>query len=148
MKAIAQRNLFQQQIFVDAKALSELELLGHTHRVATVGGNFKRIREAKGIKQEEIYKQLGYKRVSNVSLLENNKRLPKPTTIKKMAAVLGCETWELLEGVETPWDLLRDKESQRQEITSKTAHGGATKHAPFRRAGSAKDQPRKGHHLE
>jgi transcriptional regulator with XRE-family HTH domain len=73
----------------------------------TVGENFKRIRNAKGIKQEQIYKQLGFQRVSNVSLLENSPRLPRAPTIKKMAMVLGCEPWELLEGVQTPYDELR-----------------------------------------
>jgi transcriptional regulator with XRE-family HTH domain len=77
--------------------------------VATVGENFKRIRTAKKIKQEQIYEQLGFQRASNVSLLETSQRLPKPRTIQKMAAVLGCETWELLDGVETPWDELRQR---------------------------------------
>jgi len=75
--------------------------------VATVGENFKRIRTLKKIKQEQIYKQLGFQRPSNVSLLETSSRLPKPQTIQKMAAVLECETWELLEDVETPWDAIR-----------------------------------------
>lgn len=79
--------------------------------VATVGENFKRIRTQKQITQEHIYKKLGYQRPSNVSLLETSRRLPKPTTILKMAAVLDCETWELLEDVETPWDALREQDA-------------------------------------
>jgi transcriptional regulator with XRE-family HTH domain len=75
--------------------------------VATVGGNFKRIRTQKKIRQEQIYQQLGFRRPSNVSLLETSARLPRPRTIKRMAAVLGCETWELLENVDTPYDELR-----------------------------------------
>ena len=75
----------------------------------TVGENFKRIRAANGVTQEQIYKALGYKRPANVSLLETSKRLPKPATIKRMAAVLGCDPWELLDGVSTPYDELRRK---------------------------------------
>jgi transcriptional regulator with XRE-family HTH domain len=112
--------------------------------VATVGGNFKRIRKAKKIKQEQIYKKLGYQRPSNVSLLETSRRLPKPSTIKKMAAVLECETWELLDGVETPWDALRKRGKEAHRRDEASQHGGdATK--PFRRHGSAKDHSRKGH---
>jgi len=81
--------------------------------VATVGENFKRIRRQKRITQEAIYKALRFKRPSNVSLLETSKRLPKPATIKKMASVLGCEPWELLENVETPHDVLRRRSDQR-----------------------------------
>ena len=84
-----------------------LVLSAYADAVATVGENFKRIRKHKGITQEQIYKALGFRRVSNVSLLENSKRLPKVGTIRKMAAVLQCETWELLEHVKTPHDELR-----------------------------------------
>jgi transcriptional regulator with XRE-family HTH domain len=78
--------------------------------VATVGENFRRIRKDKKIKQEQIYKRLGFQRPSNVSLLESSLRLPKPRTIRRMAAVLECETWELLDGVETPYDELRERQ--------------------------------------
>jgi transcriptional regulator with XRE-family HTH domain len=88
--------------------------------VATVGENFKRIREQKHITQEQIYKALNYKRPSNVSLLETSPRLPKPRTIRKMATVLDCEPWELLEGVETPWDELR----QRRPAARKRGRSG------------------------
>jgi transcriptional regulator with XRE-family HTH domain len=81
--------------------------------VATVGENFKRIRKAKKIKHEDIREALGYVRTSNVSLLENSKRLPKPDTIKKMAAAIRCETWELLENVKIPHEELRRRPDQR-----------------------------------
>lgn len=73
----------------------------------TVGGNFKRLREARKLTQEQVYKQLGYKRPSNVSIMENSARLPKPGRIRRMATVLNVGTWELLEGVETEYDRLR-----------------------------------------
>jgi transcriptional regulator with XRE-family HTH domain len=109
--------------------------------VATVGMNFKRIRTAKKITQEEIYKKLGFRRPANVSLLETSQRLPRPSTIQKMAAVLGCETWELLEGVETPWDALRHRPGE----TSQTPPGHAIERSPPFRTGTAKDHPRKRH---
>lgn len=77
--------------------------------VATVGENFRRLRKAKGVTQEQLYKALGFKRQANVSLLERSTKLPKPRTIKKMARALGCEPWELLENVRTPYDELREK---------------------------------------
>lgn len=96
--------------------------------VATVGENFKRIRVLKKIKQEQIYRQLGFQRASNVSLLETSQRLPKPRTIQRMAAVLGCETWELLENVNTPYDTLRHKadefEGRLREAARKKGRSG------------------------
>lgn len=91
-------------------------LVLHTYAgyVATVGENFKRIREGKKITQESICEALKYQRPSNVSLLETSTRLPKPSTIKKMAAALGCEPWELLENVETPHDALRRRSQHGQ----------------------------------
>lgn len=98
-----------------------LVLSAYAAGVATVGENFKRIRKQKKIKQEQIYKALRFKRVSNVSLLETSKRLPKPSTIERMAAVLDCEPWELLENVETPHDALRRRPDQR--VKKRSARG-------------------------
>jgi transcriptional regulator with XRE-family HTH domain len=100
-------NLSQEKTFINGKALPELELCRYAVDVATVGENFRRIRTDKKITQEQIYKRLGFRRPSNVSLLETSKRLPTPATIRKMAKAVHCETWELLENVQTPHDELR-----------------------------------------
>lgn len=76
-------------MFVSGKALIQLDLYCYAVHMATVGSNFRRIRKAKGVKQEEIYKQLGYKRPANVSLLETSQRLPKTETIERMARGSG-----------------------------------------------------------
>jgi transcriptional regulator with XRE-family HTH domain len=89
------------------ESIHNTEVSAYSWAVRTVGQNFKRIREAKKLKQEELSKKLGYKRASNVSLIENSARLPEPATIRRMAAVLGCSTSELLDGVETEYDRLR-----------------------------------------
>lgn len=88
--------------------------------MVTVGENFKRMRLLRRLTQEQVYEALGFQRVSNVSLLERSKRLPKPRTIKRMAAVLKCETWELLEGVQTPHDELRQATVTKQRIPPHT----------------------------
>lgn len=53
-------------MFVIGKALIQLDLYCYAVSMATVGSNFRRIRKEKGVKQEQIYKQLGYKRPANV----------------------------------------------------------------------------------
>lgn len=83
--------------------------------VATVGENFRRFRKAKGITQEQVYRALGFKRQANVSLLERSKALPKPATIRKMAAAIGVSALELLEGVKTPYDLLREEPQEHAQ---------------------------------
>lgn len=84
-----------------------MELIAYSAAVATVGDNFKRIREAKKLKQEQLYRSLGYKRPSNVSLLERSRRLPKAPRVILMARVLDCRASELLTDVETEYDRIR-----------------------------------------
>lgn len=84
-----------------------LELSRYDVDMATVGENFRRIRLGRSLTQEQVCEGLGFRRVSNVSILERSKRLPKPRTIQRMAFVLDCEPCELMENVLTPYDALR-----------------------------------------
>jgi transcriptional regulator with XRE-family HTH domain len=69
--------------------------------------NLKALRRRKGVTQEELQRRLGLKRQSQVSIFERSGRLPKPETIKKIAAALESEPWQLMVGVLTPYDELR-----------------------------------------
>ena len=52
-------------------------------------------------------RRLRLKRTTPISLWESRMTLPKPETIVRIAVALECEPRELLEDVETPYDLLR-----------------------------------------
>jgi transcriptional regulator with XRE-family HTH domain len=77
--------------------------------MADFGGNLKRLRDRAGLTQEVLATRLKLKRPTPVSLWEGQRRsaIPKARTIKKIAAALGCQPWELLDGVETEYDKLR-----------------------------------------
>ena len=75
----------------------------------TFGENLKRIRLAKGVTQEELMRRLGLKRQAPISLWETKATLPRPATIRRIADALNCEPWELLDEVETEYDVLRIK---------------------------------------
>jgi transcriptional regulator with XRE-family HTH domain len=73
----------------------------------TFGSNLRRIREQRRITQEELMRRLGLKRPAPISLWESRDAIPRPDTIVRLAAALGCSARELLEDVETPYDRLR-----------------------------------------
>jgi len=57
-----------------------------------------------------VAKRLGISRQGNLPVRElRDYRVPRATTIIKHAKALGCEPWELLDGVETEYDKLRRK---------------------------------------
>ena len=60
-----------------------------------LGKNFKRIRTQKGMSQGDIYRSIGMDR-AYLSSLENGKRNPTLSNIKKIAEALGVKTFELL----------------------------------------------------
>ena len=60
-----------------------------------LGKNFKRIRIQKGMSQGDIYRSIGMDR-AYLSSLENGKRNPTLSNIKKIAEALGVEPFELL----------------------------------------------------
>ena len=60
-----------------------------------LGKNFKRIRIQKGMSQGDIYRLTGMDR-AYLSSLENGKRNPTLSNIKKIAEALGVEPYELL----------------------------------------------------
>jgi len=83
--------------------------------VATFGENLKRLRLERGITQEALAERLKLKRQTTVSAWEKGRRTPKPSTIKRIAAQVGCDPAELLEGVETDYDRLRGAVSPTPE---------------------------------
>lgn len=60
-----------------------------------LGRNFRRIRTQKGMSQGDIYRSTGMDR-AYLSSLENGKRNPTLSNIKKIAEALGVEPFELL----------------------------------------------------
>jgi len=60
-----------------------------------LGKNFERIRIKKGMSQGDIYRSTGMDR-AYLSSLENGKRNPTLSNIKKIAEALGVEPFELL----------------------------------------------------
>jgi len=60
-----------------------------------LGKNLKRIRTRKGMSQGDIYRSTGMDR-AYLSSLENGKRNPTLSNIKKIAEALGVEPYELL----------------------------------------------------
>lgn len=83
--------------------------------------NFRDVREAKGLSQELVAERLGITRQGNLPTRElHDKRTPKPATIKRHAAALECQTWQLLDGVETVYDQLRRSSSADETVASGT----------------------------
>ena len=58
--------------------------------------NIKKIREKKGITQQELAKKLGVVQ-STVAMWETNKSLPRLATLPAIAKALGCTIDELLD---------------------------------------------------
>ena len=58
--------------------------------------NIKKLREKKGITQQELADVLGVAQ-STVAMWESNKSLPRVDTLKAIAKALGCTIDELLE---------------------------------------------------
>jgi transcriptional regulator with XRE-family HTH domain len=60
-----------------------------------LGENFKKIREKKGLSQGDISRKLTMDR-GYISNLENGRRNPTLSNIKRLAEALGVEPFELL----------------------------------------------------
>lgn len=89
------------------------------------GKNFRRIREAKKLAQEEIARRLGVTRQANLPARERNPNVPRPPTILRHATALGCQPWELLDGLVFPYDELR-RPSTEESTGAHIAPIGAT----------------------
>lgn len=79
--------------------------------VASFGENLRALRERANMTQEDVMRALNLKRSAPVSLMEGMRgpKVPRPATIKKVAAAVQAEPWELLEGVVTEIDRLKQK---------------------------------------
>ena len=96
-----------REIFHPCNYLTALLLMAHPSGVKRFGENVKRIREARGLSQEDVARRLGRKRQGNLSRLENGDEVPSPKRIRVLAVALECDPSELLEDVETEYDRLR-----------------------------------------
>jgi transcriptional regulator with XRE-family HTH domain len=86
----------------------------------TFGENLRRLREGRKLSQERLAELLGHKRPSTVQSWEKNRRRAKPDSVRALAKALKCEPWELLEGVETEFDRLKQPDAKGAEATSTT----------------------------
>lgn len=75
--------------------------------VATFGGNLRKLREARGLSQEELARRMGHARPSTVQSWEKNRRRPRPAAIQALAERLDCSVIELLNEVPSDYDTLR-----------------------------------------
>lgn len=80
--------------------------------MSTFGENLKRIRKDKGLTQEQLADLIGVSSVYVVTY-EKDKRKPKPDTIKKFAAALGCSYSDLVtDGALI--DIISDEKEQKE----------------------------------
>lgn len=75
--------------------------------MATFGGNLRIIRERLDVSQEELARRLGHKRASTVQAWEKNRRRPRPQNVVDIAAQLGVQPAELVNGVPGDYDSLK-----------------------------------------
>lgn len=92
------------------------------------GERLKELRERAALTQETVAARMKLKRPTPISLWEGPRQhaIPKPATIKRLATALGCQPWELLDGVETEYDRLRRGASSDGSVaTESSAYTGA-----------------------
>lgn len=95
------------EYFINRKVLQDSGLPAYK-RLVTYGRRFRQLRGARSL--EVIAAEMGIKkgRGSSVSNIEQRRTYPpRLATIKKHAAALGCEPWQLLQGVPSQADALR-----------------------------------------
>jgi transcriptional regulator with XRE-family HTH domain len=99
------------EYFTNRKVLQDRQLPAYK-RLVTYGRRFRQLRGARTL--EDIAAEMGIKkgRGSSVSNIEQRRTYPpRLATIKKHAAALGCEPWQLLQGVpsQAAWPVLPEK---------------------------------------
>lgn len=98
------------------------------------GGNVRKLRERVGLTQEKLAERLGLRRPTPISLMEGPRRreIPKPPTVRRIAAALGVDPWELMDGVITEYDRLRrgQPEKERAEHPSERYTSSTTAQPP------------------
>lgn len=99
------------------------------------GENLKRVRERLDVKQEQLQRRLKLKRQSTISAWETRETVPLPRTIRRIAKALPCETWELLEDVETEYDVLRRKEQKPGTVVAPFPKSGQKRRGRASRTG-------------
>ena len=117
--------------------------------VASFGENLRALRERAHMTQEDVMRALGLKRSAPVSLMEamRGSKVPRPRTIEKVAVAVKAEPWELLEGVETELDQLRNRRdllrhSDRVQSPIEGDHGeNDGSHIGTKRAGASASPP-------
>lgn len=86
----------------------------------TFGERFRELREARGLRQDTVAQRMKLKKPTPISLLEGPRKhiVPKPATIRRLAAALECQPWELLDGVVTEYDELRSGAPYDKNVTA------------------------------
>ena len=95
--------------------------------VSSFGENLRREREARGLTQDQVARRMGYANNSQIAAWERSpNRLPDADNVRKAAEAIGCEPWQLLEGVETDYDRLRRGHGASVASDRKTAFDAET----------------------
>ncbi len=93
--------------------IDRVKLACYGPAVPLFGENLKRLRQEHGLTQEALAERLGFRRPGPVALQEtkHKARVPLPRTIRRYAAALGIAPAELMKGVVTEYDRLREEKS-------------------------------------
>lgn len=127
--------------YVVGKGLSQLpygNTTAYALLVATFGQNLRAIRTKRAkLTQVDLAKRLKLSGNSPVSGWENSDGVPEPDVIRDYAQALGVEPWELLEGVETELDRLRNRRDLPRHIdTLQSAHAESQSESALARVGT------------
>jgi transcriptional regulator with XRE-family HTH domain len=78
--------------------------------VKRFGDNLREAREAAGLTQTALAERLGLKRNSTVAVWESRDRPPRPRTVIKLAAAIGCPVSALMDDVSMGYDAGQPRE--------------------------------------
>lgn len=90
----------------------------------------------------ELAHELEYTHPGSVYTIERSWRVPMLTTIDKHAAALGCAPWELLQKVETEYDLTLALAAEDPESAKRKWRALIDRYLETTRRGSRSVQPR------
>jgi len=107
------------------------------------GDNLKRLRERAGLTQEVVAERMKLKKPTPITLMEGARKhvLPKERTIRRLAAAVQAEPWELLESVALPYDDLRRQPSDTQIVAGASRSGTTAQGAHAKSGRISQDRP-------